>query len=141
VVQDVRRILPVREIADLIDDQHVRRDVAHEGVGELVVMRSDREILDEFGGGDEERVEAFCIAFCLPEVELRSMSLNWPRSVRRASKAGRARPADLCGDPSDVRCCAASDFHNGETMAAAAAPARTVKISILRIICASFGFG
>src|SRR5687768_12091793 len=81
------------------------------------------------------------MAACLPEAELRSMSLNSPRSLRRMSKFGRARLADPCGDPDGVRCWAASDFHNGKTMAAVAATARTVKIKILRIICASFGFG
>jgi hypothetical protein len=49
------------------------------------------------------------------------------------------RLADLFEDPVDVCCGAASDFHNGKIMAAAAATARTAKIKILRIICASFG--
>src|SRR5215218_11002406 len=70
-----------------------------------------------------ERVRAFCIAACLPEVELRSISLNSPRPVRRMSKFGKARAADLWGDPVDVRCCAASDFHNGATVAVATATA------------------
>src|ERR1041385_4869548 len=86
-----------------------------------------------------ERVLAFCIAACLPEGELRSISLNSPRLARRTSKFGRPRPADPCGDPVTVRCGAAFDFQNGKTTAAAAATARTVKIKILRIICASFG--
>src|SRR5215203_674026 len=55
------------------------------------------------------------------------------------SKFGRPRPADLFWDAIDVCWGAASVFLNGKTMAAAAATARTVKIKILRIICASFG--
>src|SRR5688572_2672365 len=88
---------------------------------------------------DRARVRTFCSAACLPEVELRSMSLNSARSVRRMSKFGRARAVDLWTDTFDVCCCAASDFHNGKATAATATE-RTVKIQILRIICASFGF-
>jgi hypothetical protein len=58
VVEHVGGVLAVREVADLVANEHVRRDVAHERVGELTIARSDREILDELGGGDEERVEA-----------------------------------------------------------------------------------
>src|SRR5262249_32530140 len=48
----------IRQIADLVDDEHVRRYVADERVGELVVVRRDGQVFDELGGGDEERVKS-----------------------------------------------------------------------------------
>jgi len=35
VIEDVGGVVAIREIADLVDDEHVRRDVARECIGEL----------------------------------------------------------------------------------------------------------
>jgi hypothetical protein len=53
VVEDVRGIGAVGEVTDLVDDEHVRSDVASERIGEATVTRGNREVLDELGGGDE----------------------------------------------------------------------------------------
>jgi hypothetical protein len=58
VIEHVRRIGAVGQVADLVDDEDIRRDVATERVGEATVARCDRKIFDQLGGADEERVEA-----------------------------------------------------------------------------------
>ena len=58
VVENVRGVGTVGEVADLVDHEHVGRDVTAERIGEVAVARGDREVLDELGGGDEQGVEA-----------------------------------------------------------------------------------
>ncbi len=58
VVEDVRGVWAVREIADLIDHEHVRADVADERFTEAAVAARGGEVLDHLGGGREERLEA-----------------------------------------------------------------------------------
>ena len=73
VVQDVRRVGAVREVADLVDDEHVRPHVAHEGLAQRAFARRGGEILDELRGGREEHLEAVlqrAIRDCDGEVRL-----------------------------------------------------------------------
>ena len=56
--EDVRRVGPVAEIADFIDDQDVRMRVARQRLAKLAVARGRGEILDQRRRRGEERVEA-----------------------------------------------------------------------------------
>lgn len=58
VVEDVRGVGAVGQIAHFVDDEHVRRDVREERIGEVTFTRRDGELLDELGRGHEEGVEA-----------------------------------------------------------------------------------
>ena len=58
VEEHVRGVVAVREVADLIDDEHVQVSVLGDGFAETAMPASHRELLDERRGGDEERVEA-----------------------------------------------------------------------------------
>src|SRR3954469_5909182 len=57
VVQHVGGIGSVSEIADLVNHKDVGRDVARKSLGETALTKRRRKIIDELGGGDEERVE------------------------------------------------------------------------------------
>src|SRR3712207_659590 len=62
VVDDVKEhvggVSAVREVADFIHDEHRRVGVPNEGLREPTFPESAGELVDELGGGDEERVEA-----------------------------------------------------------------------------------
>ena len=58
VIEDVGCIVSVGEVANLVDDEHVRSHVDGECVAELSFATRRREIVDELGGGGEECVES-----------------------------------------------------------------------------------
>ena len=57
VIEDVRGIVAVGEVADFIDDEHVRLDVASERFVHATLATRGRELFDESGSGREERIE------------------------------------------------------------------------------------
>lgn len=58
VEQQVGGVGAVREIADFIHDEDVGMRVRRERLREATRPEGDREIVDQFGGGDEARREA-----------------------------------------------------------------------------------
>lgn len=58
VIEHVGCIVSVGEVANLVDDEHVRAHVDGECVAELSFTTSRREMVDELGGGGEECVES-----------------------------------------------------------------------------------
>lgn len=62
VVEHVRGIGPVGEVADLVDHEHVGMGVGGEGVVEATLLGGRDEDFDELGRGGEERLEPFCMA-------------------------------------------------------------------------------
>jgi hypothetical protein len=58
VVEDVGRVGAVGEVADLVDDEHVRPHVGRECLAHLAIAACGGEVLDQLGCGREERVEA-----------------------------------------------------------------------------------
>jgi len=58
VEEDVGRVVTVGEVADLVDEEQVRLDVAHERFAQATVATRGREIVDEVCCGGDERVEA-----------------------------------------------------------------------------------
>ena len=55
VEEDVGGIGAVGEVADLVDDEHVRVDILAEGLAQAAEATGGGEIVDEVGGGGEER--------------------------------------------------------------------------------------
>lgn len=58
VEEHVGGVGPVREVAHFVDDEDARLDVRSERLGELPSTKRGREIVDEFRGRHEARVEA-----------------------------------------------------------------------------------
>ena len=58
VEQRVRGVVGMREVADLVDDEHVGLQVRREHGLAHAVARRGRDVVDERGGVDEERVES-----------------------------------------------------------------------------------
>jgi len=58
VEEHVRSVSPVREVADFVDHDHGRVDVASQGVGELAAPKRAREIINQFGSRDKQRITA-----------------------------------------------------------------------------------
>ena len=58
VKEHVGRVGTVGEIADLVDDQHGRVRVGGEDLGEASLAEGRRELINEFGSGDEAGIEA-----------------------------------------------------------------------------------
>ena len=58
VEEHVRRVGAVSEVSDFVDDQDVRVGEARERLGETTLAEGRRELVDEFCGGDEQRLEA-----------------------------------------------------------------------------------
>ncbi len=56
--EDVRRVVTDREVADLVDDEDVGLHVADERFAQVALTAGAREVVDELGAVDEERVEA-----------------------------------------------------------------------------------
>jgi hypothetical protein len=105
VIEDVRGVVAVREVADFVDDEHVRLDVASERFVHASVATRRREVLDHGCGGGEERVETVlhCAIrerdgkVCLPATRLafeddgaafRDEARGEERADRRESKRG-----------------------------------------------------
>jgi hypothetical protein len=58
VEEHVGRVASVGEVADLVDHEHGGMGVGREGLHEASLATGAREIVDERGGGGEERLEA-----------------------------------------------------------------------------------
>lgn len=62
IVDDVKEhvggVRAVREIPHFVDDQHARMEVRRQGVGETSTAKRRGQIIDQFRGGDEARIEA-----------------------------------------------------------------------------------
>ena len=58
LIEDVRRVGAVREVADLVDDEDVGTDVADQFFSQSAVAARGGEVFDHLGGGREERLEA-----------------------------------------------------------------------------------
>ena len=58
VVEHVCGVLPEGQVADFVDDEDGRGDVALEGLLHPSLLGGNGELLDQFGGGDEEGIEA-----------------------------------------------------------------------------------
>jgi hypothetical protein len=58
VVEHVGRVGAVGEVADLVHHEEIWMHVALESIGEATLAEGCGEIVDELGGGDEQRVEA-----------------------------------------------------------------------------------
>lgn len=57
VEEDVRGVVAVGEVADLVHDQDVRSQVARQRVAQLASSARAREVVDELCAVDEERLE------------------------------------------------------------------------------------
>lgn len=62
VEEDVCGVVAVGEVADLVDHQDVRLEVARERVTQLALATGTRKVVDELGAVDEEAIEPFCRA-------------------------------------------------------------------------------
>jgi hypothetical protein len=58
VEEHVRSVVAVGEVTDLVHDQDVRPQVAHQRVSQLASSARAREVVDELRAVDEERLEA-----------------------------------------------------------------------------------
>jgi hypothetical protein len=58
VEEHIGGVGPIREGADFVDHDHGRVDVASQGVGELAAPKRAREIINQFGSRDKQRVKA-----------------------------------------------------------------------------------
>jgi hypothetical protein len=62
VKEDVGSVVAVREVADFIDNEQMRFQVAHKRVTQFAIAAGRREVVDEIRSGREERIEAICKA-------------------------------------------------------------------------------
>jgi len=58
VEQDVGRVIAVGQVADLIDEEHVRLEVVGKRLAQPPLLGRRREVLDELGAVHEQRLEA-----------------------------------------------------------------------------------
>jgi hypothetical protein len=58
VEEHVGGVGPVGEIADFVDDEQRRVSVCNEGVSKTSLAKGRRELVDELGSSDEERIES-----------------------------------------------------------------------------------
>src|SRR5215472_18638980 len=56
--QDIRCVIAVGQVADLVDDEQLRSDKASERIAQLTGAAGGGQFVDERGGRDEECIEA-----------------------------------------------------------------------------------
>jgi hypothetical protein len=58
VKEHVRGVGAVGEVPDFVDDEHARLEIRGQGLRESAASEGGRQVVDQFGGGDEARVKA-----------------------------------------------------------------------------------
>ncbi len=99
VVEDVRGVVAVRDVANLVDDKHVRLHVARDGVVKLALATRGGELLDELRRRDEQRVETVleravrdgdrAVRLAAPRLAFEDDRATFGDEVRREQRADR----------------------------------------------------
>jgi hypothetical protein len=109
VEEHVGRVVAVREVADLVDHEDVRLEVAHQRLAKLAASARAREVVDELGAVHEERLEAVLhravrdrdgeVRLAAPRLALENHRVPFGHEVRREQRAeGREAERRLVGE-------------------------------------------